>query len=124
MPPVPSSEPISYCPSRVPGVRAMSGGIITLERPKGYTQTRHALSDSNRPLSTPSTHGLNCNQVSAANDHGVVEVVHGSADVAWNQKKKLADRRNCAAGSHAHWEVFFTGGERLEFRMAKDDAGR
>src|SRR5215472_7524622 len=98
MPPIPSSEPTSYCPSFVPGARAMSGRIITLERPKGYRQTRHALSDPNRPLSTPSTHGLNCNQVSAANDHGVVEVVHGGADVAWNQKQQLADRRRCGTG--------------------------
>src|SRR5262249_43312997 len=86
--------------------------------------TNAVLSDLNRPFSTPSTDGLNCNQISAANDHGVVEVVHGRADVAWNQKKKLADRRDCGAGGRAHGQVFFTGGERLEFRTAKDGAGR
>ena len=81
------------------------------------------MSDLDWPLSTPSTDGLNCNQVSAANDHGIIEIIDGGADVAWNQKKKLADRRDCGAGGHADGEVFFTGGERLEFRMAKDGAG-
>jgi hypothetical protein len=59
-----------------------------------------------------------------ADDDRMVEVIDRWAYVTRDEIQQVANRWNRSVACNAHGQMFFARRERLEFRMAKDDAGR